>query len=33
MIDRIKQALQDCGVDLWRINDVTEESAELFFFF
>lgn len=31
MIDRIKQALQDCGVDLWRINDVTEESAELFF--
>ena len=31
MIDRIKQALQDCGVDLWRINDVTEESAELIF--
>lgn len=31
MIDRIKSALQDCGVSLWRINDNTEETAELFF--
>lgn len=31
MIERIKQALQDCGVAHWRINDTTEESAELFF--
>ncbi len=31
MIERIKSALQDCGVSLWRINDTTEETAELFF--
>ncbi len=31
MIDRIKSALSDCGIGLWRINDNTEESAELFF--
>lgn len=31
MIERIKSALKDCGIALWRINDNTEESAELFF--
>lgn len=31
MIERIKRALGDCGIGLWRINDNTEESAELFF--
>ena len=31
MIERIKQALGDCGVPLWRMNDNTEETAELFF--
>ena len=31
MIERIKSALKDCGIVLWRINDNTEESAELFF--
>lgn len=31
MIDRIKSALRDCGVSLWRITDSTVESAELFF--
>lgn len=31
MIDRIKSALSDCGINLWRINDNTEETAELFF--
>ncbi len=31
MIERIKSALKDCGVSLWRINDNTEETAELFF--
>ena len=31
MLDRIYQALKDCGIDLWRINDTTEETAELFF--
>lgn len=31
MIERIKSALSDCGIGLWRINDNTEESAELFF--
>lgn len=31
MIERIKSALKDCGISLWRINDNTEETAELFF--
>lgn len=31
MTDRIQQALADCGISLWRINDSTEETAELFF--
>lgn len=31
MIERIKSALQECGITLWRINDNTEETAELFF--
>lgn len=31
MIERIKRALEDCGIALWRINDNTEETAELFF--
>lgn len=31
MIERIKQALGDCGIPLWRMNDNTEETAELFF--
>ncbi len=31
MIERIKSALSDCGIALWRINDNTEETAELFF--
>lgn len=31
MTERIKRALKDCGISLWRINDNTEESAELFF--
>lgn len=31
MIDRIKSALKDCGISLWRVNDNTEETAELFF--
>jgi len=31
MIERIQSALKDCGVSLWRINDNTEETAELFF--
>ena len=30
MIERIKSALSDCGIALWRINDNTEETAELF---
>ena len=31
MIERIKSALAACGASRWRINEVTEESAELFF--
>lgn len=31
MIERIKSALRDCGISLWRITDSTVESAELFF--
>lgn len=31
MIERIKRALKRCGIDLWRINERTEETAELFF--
>lgn len=31
MIERIKQALKDCGVSLWILEDFTEETAELFF--
>jgi len=31
MIDRIKAALQKCGIDAWRINEIVEETAELFF--
>ena len=31
MIERIKKALDKCGISLWRINEMTEETAELFF--
>lgn len=31
MIERIKSALRDCGIRLWRMTDSTVESAELFF--
>jgi len=31
MIERIKSALQKCGIDAWRINESEEETAELFF--
>lgn len=31
MIERIKGALSRCGIALWRINELTEETAELFF--
>ena len=31
MIERIKSALARCGITLWRINERSEETAELFF--
>lgn len=31
MIERIKSALARCGIDLWRINERLDETAELFF--
>lgn len=31
MIDRIRNALKDCGISLWILEDFTEETAELFF--
>ncbi len=31
MINRIKNALEHCGISLWRINDTAEETSELFF--
>lgn len=31
MIERIKSALSRCGISLWRINQRSEETAELFF--
>ena len=31
MIERIKSALARCGIDLWRVNERKEETAELFF--
>ena len=31
MIERIKTALARCGIGLWRINELKEETAELFF--
>lgn len=31
MIERIKAALERCGISLWRINETEEETAELFF--
>lgn len=31
MIERIKSALARCGIALWRINELKEETAELFF--
>ena len=31
MIERIKRALERCGVSLWRINERVDETAELFF--
>lgn len=31
MIQRIKSALARCGIDLWRINERIDETAELFF--
>ena len=31
MIEKIKKILSECGINRWRINEVKEESAELFF--
>jgi len=31
MIQRIKSALDRCGVSMWRVNETAEETAELFF--
>lgn len=31
MIERIKSALERCGISRWRINERVEETAELFF--
>ena len=31
MIERIRNALERCGISLWRINETAEETAELFF--
>ncbi len=31
MIERIKRALAECSIAMWRINDTREETAELFF--
>lgn len=31
MIEKIKKALAELNVSRWRINEVKEESAELFF--
>lgn len=31
MIERIKSALERCGIGLWRVNERVDETAELFF--
>lgn len=31
MIEKIKKALAESNIERWRINEVKEESAELFF--
>lgn len=31
MMTRIQNALEKCGISLWRINETVEETAELFF--
>lgn len=31
MIQRIKRALDRCGIAMWRVNETVEETAELFF--
>lgn len=31
MIERIQDALRQCGISMWRINETVEETAELFF--
>lgn len=31
MVDNIKRALSELNITRWRINEVKEESAELFF--
>lgn len=31
MIERIKSALERCGIGLWRVNERIDETAELFF--
>lgn len=31
MIERIQRVLAECSISLWRINDIREETAELFF--
>ena len=31
MIERIRSALERCGISLWRINERVDETTELFF--
>lgn len=31
MMEKIRTALKECGITLWRVNETVEESAELFF--
>ena len=31
MIERIKSALERCGISMWRINERLDETTELFF--
>ena len=31
MIERIRTALEKCGIAMWRVNETAEETAELFF--
>lgn len=31
MMERIRAALEKCGITMWRVNETVEESAELFF--